>query len=73
MLAIFEGRQAAQSFIEGEIARFDHSGFVPDGAQAGWCGRNDDDPFEKFHFWIDSEGPADVPPPVRERQYCGLP
>jgi hypothetical protein len=72
-LATFDERAAAQSFIESEIARFDHSGFVSDGPQAGWWGRNDRDPFEKFHFWIDGDGTADVPPPVREKQYRGLP
>lgn len=52
-LAGFDDRAAAVSFIEGEIARYDHNGFVPDGHQAGWWGRNDSDPFEKFHFWIE--------------------
>ena len=52
-LGSFEDRAAAQRFIEGEIARFDHNGFVPDGPQAGWWGRNDRDHAEKFHFWID--------------------
>lgn len=55
VLATFDDRASAQAFIEGETARFDHNGFVPDGHQAGWWGRNDRDPFEKFHFWIEED------------------
>lgn len=53
----FDDRAAAKAFIEREIARYDHSGFVPDGHQAGWWGRNDRDRFEKFHFWIEADEP----------------
>ena len=73
-IASFDDRAVAESFIEGEIARFDHKGFVPDGHQAGWWGRNDRDPFEKIHFWIEGDaGGAAVPDPLRDKQYRGLP
>jgi hypothetical protein len=71
-VATFDDRSAAEAFIEGEIARFDHNGFVPDGHQAGWWGRNDRDPYEKFHFWIEG-GEAAAPAAVRDPQYRGLP
>jgi hypothetical protein len=82
-IASFEDRAAAQAFIEGEIAKFDHNGFVPDGPQVGWWGRNDRDPFEKFHFWIDGEpagegpnaaGPSGSPAQaINDPNYRGLP
>ncbi len=79
-IATFEDRSAAEAFIQGKIAEFDHNGFVPDGHQAGWWGRNDRDRFEKFHFWIEGDGskeaasPAvDVPEPIRDKQYRVLP
>jgi hypothetical protein len=72
-IASFDDRAAAESFIEGEIARFDHNGFVPDGHQAGWWGRNDRDPFEKIHFWIEGDAAAAAPEPVRDPQYRGIP
>jgi hypothetical protein len=55
----FDDRAAAEAFIEREIARFDHNGYVPDGHQAGWWGRNDADPYEKFHFWMEGDGIVD--------------
>jgi len=73
-VSAFDNEAAAKSFIETEIACFDHNGFVPDGPQAGWWGRNDRDRFEKFHYWIDSDAVAEgVPPSVSEKQYRGLP
>ena len=61
----FDDRTAAERFIEGEVGRFDHNGFVPDGPQAGWWGRNDGDPFEKIHFWIDDPDRMDAPGVLR--------
>lgn len=78
-IATFYDRAAAEDFIQGKIAAFDHNGFVPDGHQAGWWGRNDRDPFEKFHFWIEGDTAAarqdgsEAPAPVRNKQYRGLP
>ncbi len=72
-IATLGDRGAAQAFIESEIARFDHNGFVPDGHQAGWWGRNDRDRFEKLHFWIAGEEAESAPEPVRYEQYRGLP
>ncbi len=60
-IASFEDRASAESFIQSEIARYDHHGFVPDGHQAGWWGRNDRDPYEKFHFWIEGDEAQGVP------------
>ena len=54
-VATFDDRAAALAFIESETARFDHNGPVPDGPQAGWWGRNDRDPYEKVHYWIDGD------------------
>lgn len=59
-VGVFDDRNAAERFIAGEVARFDHNGFVPDGHQAGWWARNDRDPSEKFHFWIDDTAHEDV-------------
>ena len=74
LVASFDDRDAAVSFIEGEIARYDHNGYVPEGHQAGWWGRNDADPFEKFHFWIDGDaGSGGAPEAVRNPQYRGIP
>lgn len=83
VVATFSDRTAAQAFIEGEIARFDHNGFVPDGHQAGWWGRNDRDPYEKFHFWIEDDEPSEAAgtgsssgetgPLPGDPQYRGLP
>ena len=70
-LGTFADRTAAEAFIQGEIARYDHNGFVPDGHQAGWWGRNDSDPYEKFHYWI--EGGSDVAAPLQDRAAGGLP
>ena len=70
-IASFDDRSAAEAFIEEELKRFDHNGFVPDGHQAGWWGRNDRDPYEKFHFWID--GGSGIPEPLKDRQYRGIP
>lgn len=77
-IATFNDRSAAEAFVQGKIAEFDHNGFVPDGQQAGWWGRNDRDRFEKFHFWIEGEGggeaaAAGAPEPLRDKQYRGLP
>lgn len=72
-IATFEDRPAAEEFIQSEIARYDHNGFVPDGHQAGWWGRNDRDPFEKFHFWIEGDETAAGPEPLRNAQYRGIP
>ncbi len=69
----FDDRAAAQSFIEGEIARFDHNGFVPDGHQAGWWGRNDRDHAEKFHFWIEGGESGSMAEVVDDPQYRGIP
>jgi hypothetical protein len=73
MLATLSDRASAEAFIEGEIARYDHNGFVPDGDQAGWWGRNDSERFEKFHFWIEADEVAAPPTPIRNEQYRGLP
>jgi hypothetical protein len=72
-IATLGERSAAQSLIEGEIARFDHNGFVPDGDHAGWWGRNDRQRFEKFHFWIEDDDALAAPAPVSDEQYRGLP
>ena len=72
-VASFDDRASAQAFIEGEIARYDHNGFVPDGHQAGWWGRNDGDPFEKFHFWIEGEESGAAAEPLSDPQYRGIP
>jgi hypothetical protein len=72
-LATLSDRASAQAFIEGEIGRYDHNGFVPDGDQAGWWGRNDRERFEKFHFWIEADEVAAPPTPIRNEQYRGLP
>jgi hypothetical protein len=69
----FEDRSSAEAFIEGQIARYDHNGFVPDGHQAGWWGRNDRDRFEKFHFWIEDGTEEGAPAAVRDPQYRGIP
>ena len=71
VVGAFDDRASAEAFVNAEIARFDHNGFVPDGPQAGWWGRNDRDPFEKFHFWIEEDGAA--PQAVRDPQYRGIP
>ena len=71
-IASFDDRATAETFIEGEIARYDHNGFVPDGHQAGWWGRNDRDHTEKFHFWIEDDSAA-APEPLRNEQYRGIP
>jgi hypothetical protein len=72
-VARFEDEAAARSYIESEIARFDHNGFVPDGPQAGWWGRSDADRFEKFHFWIETDSRGELPEALRNRGYRGLP
>jgi hypothetical protein len=72
VMASFDDRASAERFIEGEIARFDHNGFVPDGHQAGWWGRNDRDHTEKFHFWIDGDE-SSAPQPLQNPQYRGIP
>jgi len=71
-LAEFDDEAAARSFIERAIAKFDHNGFVADGPQAGWWGRNDNDRFEKFHFSINDDA-VEVPEPLRDKGYRGLP
>jgi hypothetical protein len=74
IVATSDDRAAAQAFIEAEIARFDHNGFVPAGHhQAGWWGRNDRDRFEKFHFWVEGGEEGGAPAPVSNPQYRGLP
>lgn len=73
VVSTFDDRSEAERFIEAEIAKYDHNGFVPDGHQAGWWGRNDEDRFEKFHFWIEDAGSAGAPAEVRDPQYRGLP
>jgi hypothetical protein len=74
LVASFDGRDEAVSFVEAEIGRFDHHGFVPEGHQAGWWGRNDADPFEKIHFWIDGDRDAGkVADAIQDPQYRGIP
>lgn len=71
-IASFDERATAETSILGEIGRYDHNGFVADGHQAGWWGRNDRDHTEKFHFWIEDDAEA-APAPLRDEQYRGIP
>ncbi len=72
-VASFDDRANAEAFIEGRIAEFDHNGFVADGPQAGWWGRNDRDHTEKFHFWMEGGEPGSAAEVVDDPQYRGLP